>query len=78
VTEAVDPDPYTPAETDEGSTLGGRPAPSSGADPTSGGREGEIGETPSIAADEPDGPDGYPVGGGRVAEESDQTPDAGS
>ena len=70
----VDPDPYEAAEGQGRSTLGGRDEPGSG-DPTDGGKRGEIGEAPSIAADEPD--DGGPPlapGGGRVAEESDAPP----
>ena len=57
----VDPDPYEPGE-GQGSELGGPGPPG---DPTDGGKRGEIGEAPSIAADEPDA-DGsrYPVGGG--------------
>jgi hypothetical protein len=67
----VDPDPNEPAE--DRAVLGGRPGPAAG-DPTAGGRHGQIGETPSIAADEPDlGPPLGP-GGGRVAEESDAPP----
>jgi hypothetical protein len=70
VTE-VDPDPNEPAE--GRAVLGGRPEPAAG-DPTEGGRRGQIGETPSIAADEPDlGPPLGP-GGGRVAEEPDAPP----
>ncbi|WP_346619533.1 hypothetical protein [Blastococcus montanus] len=63
-----DPDPY---EADQGygrSVLGGRPVPDAG-DPTAGGKHGEIGDVPSIAADEPDdGGPGYPVGGGDIRE----------
>jgi len=70
VTE-VDPDLNEPAE--GRAVLGGRPGPAAG-DPTAGGRRGQIGETPSIAADEPDlGPPLGP-GGGRVAEEPDAPP----
>jgi hypothetical protein len=68
-----DPDPH---EADEGqgtSVLGGRAAPDAG-DPTDGGRHGEIGETPSIAADEPEDGSTYPVGGGSVEEEQNAPP----
>jgi hypothetical protein len=69
-----DPDPQ---RTDEGfgtSVLGGHEVPDAG-DPTDGGKHGEIGDAPSIRSDEPDaGGDGYPVGGGSVAEESDAPP----
>ena len=69
-----DPDPF---EADEGqgrSVLGGRPVADAG-DPTAGGKRGEIGEAPSIAADEPDdGGPGYPVGGGSVEEEQNAPP----
>ena len=44
----VDPDPDDVGR----STLGGRPEPSGG-DPTEGGTRGQIGEAPSIVADEP-------------------------
>jgi hypothetical protein len=66
VTE-VDPDPN-----DQGRPqLGGHDAPDAG-DPTHGGRDGEIGEAPSVAADEPDETSGgYPVGGGSVDPGSD-------
>jgi hypothetical protein len=61
VTE-VDPDPRDQGE----SALGGREVHAAG-DPTAGGKQGEIGEAPSIASDEPDAPSGgYPVGGGSV------------
>ena len=43
-------------------------------DPTDGGKRGEIGETPSIAADEPDDGSAFPVGGGTVTEEEDAPP----
>jgi hypothetical protein len=66
----VDPDPNEPG-LQGGSELGGREVPASG-DPTAGGKRGEIGESPSIAADEPDAAgSGYPVGGGSVTEEPD-------
>ena len=65
----VDPDPY---EDEQGkSELGGREAPGTG-DPTDGGKHGEIGDAPSITADEPDAAgSGYPVGGGSVVEEQE-------
>jgi hypothetical protein len=68
----VDPDPYEP-DAESRSTLGGREEPATG-DPTAGGKRGEIGETGSIAADEPGDGGSYPVGGGRVAEEPDAAP----
>jgi hypothetical protein len=70
VTE-VDPDPYEPGEGD--AELGGRPVPRDG-DPTRGGKDGEIGEAPSVAADEPEDGTAFPVGGGTVAEERDAPP----
>jgi hypothetical protein len=73
MTEAVDPDPTDPAGGPEGTTFGGRAEPADG-DPTAGGKRGEVGTTDSIAADEPDDGSTYPVGGGRVAEESDAAP----
>ena len=70
----VDPDPY---EGRGESVLGDRKVPGDG-DPTDGGKHGEIGTTPSIAADEPDeAGSGYPVGGGSVEEEQDAPPVAG-
>ncbi|HLM03573.1 MAG TPA: hypothetical protein VK402_00135 [Blastococcus sp.] len=68
----VDPDPYEPGEGQGASELGGREVPASG-DPTDGGKHGEIGEVPSIAADEPD-LGTYPVGGGSVTEEQNAPP----
>jgi len=62
----VDPDPYEPGD-------GRREAD----DPTQGGKQGEIGNAPSIVSDEP-GIESYPVGGGDVSEESDAVPDPGS
>ncbi|RBY96747.1 hypothetical protein DQ237_09105 [Blastococcus sp. TF02-8] len=62
-----DPDPYVPDEGQGTSVLGGREVPSAG-DPTDGGRHGEIGEAPSIAADEPDDGSQYAVGGGDITE----------
>ena len=73
MTEAVDPDPVDPAAVPEGTTFGGRPEPADG-DPTAGGKRGDIGTTASIAADEPDDGSTYPVGGGRVEEESNASP----
>ncbi len=65
----VDPDPR-----DEGrTTLGGREEPAAG-DPTAGGKRGQIGEAPSIAADEPDDGSTYPPGGGRVEDEKNAPP----
>ena len=64
-----DPDPHEPDEGQGISVLGGRPVPADG-DPTDGGKHGQIGEVPSIAADEPDdGGPGYPVGGGDIRED---------
>jgi hypothetical protein len=68
----VDPDLFEPGVCQGESELGGRPAPDAG-DPTHGGKDGEIGNAPSVAADESD-LDGYPVGGGNVSEESDAVP----
>jgi hypothetical protein len=69
----VDPDPNLPDEGRGAAELGGRPEPGAG-DPTDGGKHGEIGETPSIAEDEPSDGTPFPVGGGRVSEESDAAP----
>ena len=64
----VDPDPYEPgADRSEGD------------DPTQGGRTGEIGSAPSIAADEPDDGSTFPVRGGEVTDAppvADPGPDA--
>jgi len=68
VTE-VDPDPNEPGH----AQLGGRDAPDAG-DPTHGGKDGEIGEAPSVAADEPSDGTTFPVGGGSVTEERDAPP----
>ncbi|SET66097.1 hypothetical protein [Geodermatophilus poikilotrophus] len=68
-----DPDPNLPDEGQGRSELGGRPEPDAG-DPTQGGKRGEIGEAPSIASDEPDDGQGYPVGGGQVTEEENASP----
>jgi hypothetical protein len=70
----VDPDPYEPGGARRALDLGGAEAPDAG-DPTQGGKRGEVGSVPSITRDEPDGPaQGYPVGGGRVTEETDAAP----
>jgi len=75
MTEAVDPAPDDRANTAEGTTLGGRQEPDPGGDPTLGGKRGQIGETDSIAADEPaDGGPAIPVGGGSVSEDTDASP----
>jgi hypothetical protein len=55
----VDPDPADAGR----SMLGDRIEPSEG-DPTGGGKRGQIGQTPSIAADEPDDGSTYPPAGG--------------
>ena len=68
-----DPDPNLPDEGQGRSELGGRPEPDAG-DPTRGGKRGESGEAPSIASDEPDDGQGYPVGGGLVTEEENAAP----
>jgi hypothetical protein len=68
----VDPDPYRPGEGRREVELGGHDVPEAD-DPTQGGKHGEIGAAPSIAADEPD-LDSYPVGGGAVTEEPDAAP----
>jgi hypothetical protein len=66
----VDPDPYEPGEGQGESQLGGHDAPAAG-DPTRGGKDGQIGEAPSVAADEPDDGTMYPAGGGSVDPGSD-------
>ena len=69
-----DPDPNLPDEGLERSELGGKEMPSTG-DPTMGGKTGQIGGAPSIAADEPDdGGPPIPVGGGDVREERNAPP----
>jgi hypothetical protein len=68
VTE-VDPDPYESG----GPQPGDEDAPAAG-DPTRGGKDGQVGDAPSIAADEPDDGNRYPAGGGSVAEEQDAPP----
>jgi hypothetical protein len=73
MTGAVDPDPHDPADQQPAVGLGGRDEPATG-DPTAGGKHGDIGTTDSIAADEPDDGSSYPVGGGRVQEESNTPP----
>ncbi|TFV60205.1 UNVERIFIED_ORG: hypothetical protein E4P37_19515 [Bacillus sp. AZ43] len=69
----VDPDPYEPGEGQGESQLGGRDVPAAG-DPTDGGKRGEIGEAPSIEADEPEDGSTFPVGGGLVTEERNAPP----
>ena len=69
----VDPDPHVPAEEQRSATFGGRDEPGGG-DPTEGGRRGEIGDAPSIAADEPDDGSTFPPGGGRVEDETNAPP----
>jgi hypothetical protein len=67
-----DPDPYDP-DAQTRSELAGVPEPDAG-DPTLGGRRGAIGDAPSITSDEPDDGSSFPVGGGRVSEETDAPP----
>ena len=67
-----DPDPYDP-DAQSRSELAGVPEPDAG-DPTQGGKLGQIGEAPSIAADEPDDGSTYSVGGADVTEETDAPP----
>jgi hypothetical protein len=68
-----DPDPYEPDEGQGTSVLGGHKVPDAG-DPTEGGKRGQLGEAPSIAADEPEDGTTYPVGGGSVEEERNAPP----
>ena len=68
-----DPDPHEPDQGQGKSVLGGREVPGTG-DPTDGGKPGEVGEAPSITADEPADGSAYPVGGGSVAEETNAPP----
>ncbi|MGY1774120.1 hypothetical protein [Blastococcus sp. SYSU D00813] len=69
-----DPDPALPDEGQDRVELGGTEMPADG-DPTLGGRTGQIGETASIAADEPDdGGPPIPVAGGDVREEPNAPP----
>ena len=69
-----DPDPNLPDEGQDTVELGGKPMPAGG-DPTRGGKAGQIGEAPSIAADEPDdGGPPIPVAGGDVREEPNAPP----
>jgi hypothetical protein len=75
VTEAVDPDPTDLAGEHQGVTLGGREEPGTG-DPTSGGKHGQVGEVPSIAADEPEDGSHYAVGGGNTDPGPQQPPTA--
>ena len=65
----VDPDPNEPGQPQ----LGGHAAPDAG-DPTHGGKDGQIGEAPSVADDEPTDGTAFPVGGGSVTEERDAPP----
>ena len=69
----VDPDPFEPGEGERTSELGGRKEPGTG-DPTRGGKDGEIGETPSIAADGERRAVAGLVGGGSVVEERNAPP----
>jgi hypothetical protein len=69
----VDPDPNEPSGGEDRSVLGGRAEPGGG-DPTAGGRRGQIGEAPSVAADEADVGPSLAPGGGHVAEEPDAAP----
>jgi hypothetical protein len=71
----VDPDPNLPGEGQGEQTLAGRPEPRDG-DPTEGGKHGQIGEAPSIAADEPTDGSSYAPGGGHVSEEENAPPAA--
>ena len=73
MTGAVDPDPDDPADQQPAVGFGGRDEPATG-DPTAGGKRGDIGTTDSIASDEPDDGSSYPIGGGRVQEESNTPP----
>ncbi|HET6392008.1 MAG TPA: hypothetical protein VFG13_04240 [Blastococcus sp.] len=68
-----DPDPHEPDEGHGTSVLGGSEVPGDG-DPTDGGKRGQLGDAPSIAADEPDDGSTYPVGGGSVEEEENAPP----
>ena len=70
-TETDDPDPYDEVGQRTHTTLGGRTAAVEGEDPTGGGKTGDIGEAPSVAADEPGDGSTYAPGGGRVTEEED-------
>ena len=67
-----DPDPYDP-DARSRSELAGVPQPDAG-DPTLGGKRGAVGDAPSITSDEPDDGSSFPVGGGRVSEETDAPP----
>ena len=66
-------DPHLSPDEQSRSELAGVPEPDAG-DPTLGGKRGQIGEAPSIASDQPDDGEGYPVGGGRVTEEENAPP----
>lgn len=70
----VDPDPYEPGAGRREVELGGHRVPEAD-DPTQGGTQGEVGNAPSIAADQP-GSESYPVGGGDVTEDADAVPGA--
>ena len=72
MTESSDGNPLDAGD-EQRVTFGGREEPATG-DPTAGGKKGDIGTTASIAADEPDDGSTYPVGGGRVEEESNTPP----
>ena len=71
----VDPDPYEPGEGQGESVLGGRNVPEA-ADPTHGGKHGEIGDAPSVREDEPGDGNQYRVGGGDVDEGRTAPPEA--
>jgi hypothetical protein len=73
VTGAVDPDPDDLTGPENGAGFGGRQEPATG-DPTAGGKQGDIGTTESIAADEPGDGSTYPVGGGDISAEPQQPP----
>jgi len=68
-----DPDPHEPDEGQGRSVLGGHEVPDAG-DPTDGGRTGQVGDAPSVTADEPADGSTYPVGGGSVTEEENAPP----
>jgi hypothetical protein len=68
-----DPDPHLPPGQEPPAQFGARTEPGDG-DPTQGGKRGQIGESPSVAEDQPDDGSAWPVGGGDVSEESDAAP----
>jgi hypothetical protein len=68
-----DPNPYEPLEGHGKSVLGDRAVPGDG-DPTDGGKQGQVGDAPSIASDQPGDGTSYPVGGGSVTEDEDAPP----